>query len=83
MSVLLVWSVPGAIYSNGCKNSSQHPCIDLHFQFLERYGTKKSNCRTKSYGSGKFVVQQSIHHPSFRDISTILAPILTHEQPLE
>ena len=30
-----------------------HPWIDLHFQFLKRYGTQKSNGQIKSYGSGK------------------------------
>ena len=64
-----------------CQTTSDQ--ADLHFQFLKRCGTQKSNSRIRSYGSRKFVVRQSVHHLGFCDISAILTPILTYEQLLE
>ena len=58
---------------------SWHPWKDLDFQYLKRYGTRKSNGRIKSYGSGKLTVHRSVRWPGFHDISAVLTPILTHE----
>ena len=54
--------------------------IYIYFQFLKRYGTQKSNCQIKSYGSQKFGMQRLVCHPNFHDISTVLTLILNHEQ---
>ena len=56
---------------------------DIGFLILKRCGTWKSNGWIKSYGSLKFAVRQSVHHPDFRDISAILTLISIHEQSLE
>ena len=53
--------------------------IYIYFQFLKRYGTQKSNCQIKSYGSQKFGMQRLVCHPNFHDISTVLTLILNHE----
>ena len=57
--------------------------IDLYFQFLKMYGTKKSNDQIKSYCSRKFEVHRSVRHTSFHNILAVLTLILTYEQSLE
>jgi len=44
---------------------SWHHWKYLDFEFLKRYGTRKSNGQIKSYGSGKLAMHRSMRWPSF------------------